>query len=63
MILNIHILNKSHIILQASDNLIRHFDLIGNKLRLSQEFSGGVFEKELVQCCISPDNKYLLSPS
>ena len=63
MILNIHILNKSHIILQASDNLIRHFDLVGNKLRLSQEYSGGVFESQLVQCSISPDNKYLLSPS
>jgi len=63
MVLNIHILNKSHLILQASDNLIRHYDLVGNRLRISQEYSGGVFEKELVQCAISPDNKYLLSPS
>ena len=45
MILNIHILNKNHLVLQASDNLIRHFDLIGNKIRLSQTYSGGVFEK------------------
>ena len=49
--------------MQASDNLIRHFDLIGNRLRLSQEFAGGQFDKELVQCALSPDHKYLLSPS
>jgi hypothetical protein len=45
MILSIHILNKTHLMVQASDNLIRHFDLIGNKLRLSQSYSGGVFER------------------
>ena len=49
--------------IQAGDNLIRHYDLIGNKLRLSQSYAGGVLERELVQCCISPDNKYLMSPS
>lgn len=63
MILNIHLLNKNHLIIQANDNLLRHFDLIGSKLRLSQSYSGGIFEKELVQCSISPDNKYLMSPS
>ena len=63
MILNIHILNKNHLMIQASDNLIRHFDLIGNKIRLSQSYTGGVFEKELVQCALSPDNKYVMSPS
>lgn len=63
VILNIQVLNKNHLMIQASDNLIRHFDLIGNKLRLSQSYSGGVFEKELVQCSISPDNKYLMSPN
>ena len=45
IILNIHILNKNHLVIQASDNLIRHFDLVGNKIRLSQTYSGGVFEK------------------
>ena len=63
MVLNIQILNKNHLIIQASDNLIRHFDLIGSKLRLSQSYTGGVFEKELVQCSVSPDFKYLMSPS
>ncbi len=63
MILNIQILTKSHIIIQASDNIIRHFDLVNNKLRVSQTYTGAVFEKELVQCAVSPDNKYLLSPS
>ena len=43
-ILNIHILNKNHLMIQASDNLIRHIDLIGNKLRISQSYAGGVFE-------------------
>ena len=45
LILNIHVLNKNHLIVQASDNLIRHFDLIGNKVRTNQSYSGGVFEK------------------
>jgi len=63
MVLSIHILDKNHLMLQASDNLIYHFELLGNKLRLCQSYAGAVFENELANCAISPDNKYLLSPS
>lgn len=56
-------MNKNHLIVQASDNLIRHFELLGNKLRLSQTYTGATFESEIVNCSISPDNKYLLCPS
>lgn len=63
MVLNVLVLNKSHLVIQASDNLLRHYDLIGNKLRLSQAYAGGVFERQIVQCALSPDSKYLLSPS
>jgi len=35
MILNIQVMNKSHLIIQAGDNLIRHYELHGNKLRLN----------------------------
>jgi hypothetical protein len=44
LILSIRILSKNHLIVQASDNLIRHYELIGNKLRLSQTYTGGLFE-------------------
>jgi WD40 repeat protein len=49
--------------IQAKDNLIRHFELIGNKIRLHQTYSGGIYDSEMVNCSISPDNKYLLAPS
>ena len=63
LIMNIKVLNKNNLIIQASDNLIRHFELSTNKLRLLQKFSGAQFESKLVDCAVSPDNQYLLSPS
>lgn len=42
-ILCIKILNKNNILIQCSDNLIRHFELSSNKLRLAQKFSGAQF--------------------
>jgi WD40 repeat protein len=62
-VLSLHILNKSHLMIQAKDNLIRHFELIGSKIRLHQTYAGAVFDTELANCAVSPDNKYLLSPS
>ena len=56
-------LNKSHLIIQAKDNLIRHYELIGNRIRLHQSYSGAAFDSELSNCAVSPDNKFLLSPS
>jgi hypothetical protein len=41
-ILGIKILNKNHLLIQASDNLLRHFELT-NKLRMVQKFSGAQF--------------------
>ena len=49
--------------IQAKDNLIRHYELIGNRIRLHQAYSGATFDSELSNCAVSPDNKYLLSPS
>lgn len=63
LIMTIKVLNKNNVIIQASDNLIRHFELSTNKLRLIQKFSGAQFESKLVDCAVSPDNQYLLSPS
>ncbi len=62
-VLAVHVLNKSHLMVQAKDNLIRHYELIGNRLRLHQAYSGATFDSELANCAVSPDNKYLLSPS
>ena len=61
--MSIKILNKNNIIVQASDNLLRHFELSTNRLRLVQKFSGAQFENKLVDCAVSPDNQYLISPS
>lgn len=63
MILNIKIINKNNILVQASDNLIRHFELSTNKLRLAQKYTGAQFENQLCDFTVSPDNKYILSPS
>lgn len=63
LILNIKIINKNNILVQASDNLIRHFELSTNKLRLAQKYSGAQFETQLCTFALSPDNKYILSPS
>lgn len=63
MVLSIHILDKNHLMIQASDNLIYHFELLGNRLRLCQSYAGAAFENDLANCAVSPDNKYLLSPS
>jgi WD40 repeat protein len=62
-LLSVHVLNKSHLMIQAKDNLIRHYELIGNRIRLHQAYSGATFDSELSNCAVSPDNKYLLSPS
>ena len=63
LIMGIKIINKNNIIIQASDNLLRHFQLTTNKLRLIQKFAGAQFENKLMDFAISPDNQYLLSPS
>ena len=62
-VLSVRVLQKSHLMIMASDNLLRHYELIGNRLRLHQTYSGAIFEKELAQCSVSPDHKYLLAPS
>lgn len=61
--MSIKIINKNNILVQASDNLIRHFELSTNKLRLAQKYTGAQFENQLCDFAISPDNKYILSPS
>lgn len=62
-ILSLKILNKNNILVQASDNLVRHFELSTNKLRLIMKFTGAQFESSLADCAVSPDNRYLLCPS
>jgi len=59
----IKIINKNNILIQASDNLIRHFEISTNKLRLATKFSGAQFDKILCDFAISPDNRYIMSPS
>ena len=49
--------------MQASANLIRHYELIGNPMRLHMTYTGGQFDQGLVGCAVSPDYKYLLAPS
>lgn len=61
----LNVLNKNHLIVQVSDNVIRHYELLGSKLRLNNEYTGAVFENDntIINCAVSPDNKYLLAPS
>ncbi len=48
---------------QSSDNIIRRFQLSGNKLVEEKLYSGGQYESLLLNSKISPDLKYLLAPS
>lgn len=62
-ILSIKVVNKNNILVQASDNVIRHFELMTNRLRLAQKYLGAQFDRQLCDFAVSPDNQYLLSPS
>ena len=42
-ILSMQMLNKNHLMIQAKDNLIRHYELIGNKIRMHQSYTGAIF--------------------
>jgi WD40 repeat protein len=61
-ILSIQIVDR-HMFVQCSDNIIRRFQLSGNKLHEDKKYAGGQFENLLLNAKISPDSKYLLAPS
>ena len=63
IIINIKILNKNHLVIQSGDNLIRHFEIASNRLKLIDKYVGANFETTMPLCTVSPDNKYILSPS
>ena len=61
-VLSIQIVER-HLFVQSSDNMIRRFQLSGNKLHQDKKYAGGQYESLLLNSKISPDFKYLLAPS
>lgn len=54
---------ERHLFIQSSDNMIRRFQLSGNKLLEDKNYAGGQYESLLLNAKISPDFRYLLAPS